>query len=69
MNKYLQSLESDFFGTGQGKKKLKDTKARGGENEISDVFLALAGCEAIMNIYFMAYPKQLQNFIFVNFIY
>lgn len=47
-------------------KKLNDNKARVGENEINDLFLASAGCEAIMNIYFMAYLKQLQNFTFVG---
>lgn len=30
--------------------KLKDSKARGGENEIIDPFLTLAGYEAIMKI-------------------
>lgn len=47
-------------------KKLKDNQANGGETEIGDLFLASAGCEAIMINSVMVYPKQLKNLIFVE---
>ena len=45
-------------------KKLKDNKEKGGENEITDFFLATAGCEAIMKVSPMAYPTNLEDLIF-----
>ena len=38
-------------------KKLKDRRSSGGENEIMDLFLASAGCEAIKKTSVMVYPK------------
>lgn len=35
-------------------------------NAIADLFLALVGCEAIIKISVMVYPKQLENLIFVE---
>ena len=45
-------------------RKLKDNKERGGENEITDLFLATAGCEAVMKISTMAYPRNLEDLTF-----
>ena len=66
-DKYIsgsQTLEdSDFVDTwlwclaaSARTKKLKDDKEKGGENEITDLFLAIAGCEVIMKVFTMAYP-------------
>ena len=43
---------------------LKDDKEKGGENEITDLFLATAGCQAIMKVSIMAYPASLENLTF-----
>ena len=64
---YQLSLEdSDFvdtwlrcFAASARTKKLKDNKEKGGENEITDFFLATAGGEAIMKVSTMAYPTNL----------
>lgn len=69
---YQLSLEdSDFvdawircFSASARSKKLKDNKEKGGENEITDLFLATAGCEAIMKVSTMAYPTNLENLTF-----
>lgn len=45
-----------YFAAQDRARKLKDNKVRGKENEIINLFLALAGCEATMKIYFIAYP-------------
>ena len=42
-------------------KKLNDDKEKGGENEITDMFLPTAGCEAIMKVSTMAYPTNLED--------
>ena len=42
-------------------KKPKDNKEKGGENEITDLFLATAGCEAKIKVSTMAYPTDLDN--------
>ena len=39
-------------------KKLKDDQEKGGENENTDLFLATAGCEAIIKVSTMAYPTN-----------
>ena len=44
--------------------KLKNDKNKGGENEITDLFLATAGCEAIMKVSTMAYPTNLEDLTF-----
>ena len=66
------SLEdSDFvdtwlrcFGASARTKKLKDNQEKGGENEITDFFLATAGCEAMMKVSTMAYPTNLEDLTF-----
>ena len=45
-------------------KKLKDDKEKGGENEITDPFLATAGCEAMMKVPTMAYPTNMEDLTF-----
>ena len=45
-------------------KKLKDRKETGGDNEIMDLFLATAGCEAVKKIATMAYPTELEELTF-----
>lgn len=45
-------------------KKLQDKKGLGGENEITDLFLATAGCESNMKISVMAYTKDLEDLTF-----
>ena len=42
-------------------KKLKDDVENGGENEITDLFLATARCESIMKVSNMAYPTNLED--------
>ena len=69
---YQLSLEDpDFadtrlqcFAASARTKKLKDHKEKGGENEITDLFLAPAGCEAIIKISTMAYPTNLEALTF-----
>ena len=46
------------------RKNLRDQRNVGGENEITNLFLASAGCEAIIKISVMAYPKDLEELIF-----
>ena len=53
-----------FAGSARIKKKMKDDKEKGGENEITDFFFATAGCEAIMKVSTMAYPKNLEDLTF-----
>ena len=53
-----------YFAAGARTKKLKDDKEKGGENEITDLFLATAGCEAIMKVSTMAYPTNLEDLTF-----
>ena len=45
-------------------KKLKDNKEKGGENEITDLFLATARCEAIMKVSTVVYPTKLEDLTF-----
>ena len=45
-------------------KKLQDKKNIGRENEITDLFLASAGCEANMKVAVMIYPKDLEDLPF-----
>ena len=45
-------------------KKLQDKKNIGGENEITDLFLASARCEANMRVAVMLYPKDLEDLTF-----
>ena len=47
-----------------GTKNLQDKRNIRGENEITGLFLASAGCEAIMKILVMAYPKDLEELTF-----
>ena len=42
-------------------KMLKDDKEKGGENEITDLFLAPDGCEAIMKVSPTAYHTNLED--------
>ena len=42
-------------------KKLKDVNASREENEITDLFLAMAGCEAVKETLTMAYPRELEG--------
>ena len=42
-------------------KKSKDEKASGGENEITDLFLATAGCETVKKISTVLYPNELEE--------
>ena len=46
------------------RKKLKDNKSYGGKNEISDLFLATAACEAIKKISWVTYPRELEKLTF-----
>ena len=63
---YQLSLEdSDFvntwlrcFAVSARTKKLKDNTEKGGEYEITDFFLATAGCELMMKDSTMAYPAN-----------
>ena len=50
-----------FFAAFARMKKLKDQNATGGENEIMNLFLTSAGCEAIKKISIMVYPKILED--------
>ena len=69
---YQLSLEDpDFVDTWQQcfaaiarTKKLKDDKEKGRENEVANLFLATAGCEAIMKVSSMAYPTSLEDLTF-----
>ena len=69
---YQLSLEvSDIVDTGlrcfaasARTKKLKDDNKKGGENEITHLFLATAGCEMIMKVSTMVYPSNLEDLIF-----
>ena len=45
-------------------KKLKNNKAKGKENDITGLFLATAGCEAILKVSIMAYPTNLEDLTF-----
>ena len=68
---YQLSLEdSDFddtwlrcFASSAETEKLKD-KEKGGENEITDLFLVTAGCVAIMKVSTLAYPTNLEDLTF-----
>ena len=68
---YQLSLEdSDFvdtwlqcFAVSARTKKLKN-KEKGGENKITDFFLATARCEWIMKVSTVAYPTNLKNLTF-----
>ena len=42
-------------------KNLKDNKEKGGENEITDLFLATPGSKAIMKVFNMVYPINLED--------
>ena len=69
---YQLSIEdSDFvdtwlrcFAASTRTKNLKDNKEKGGENEITDFFLAATGCEVIMKVSTMAYPPNLEDLNF-----
>ena len=45
-------------------KKLKDWRSEGEQNEITDMFLATDGCEAIQKVSTMAYPRNLEELTF-----
>ena len=49
------------FGAYARNKNLLEKRNVREENEITDLFLASAGCEAIMKISVMAYPKDLKE--------
>lgn len=49
------------FVASEGTKMLKDYKETKRENEITDLFLTTAGCEAIIKISIMAYPINLED--------
>ena len=69
---YQLSLEDpDFvdmwlrcFAASSRAKKLKDDKEKGRENEITDLFLATAGCKAIMKVSTKTYPTNLEDLTF-----
>ena len=69
---YRLSLEDpDFvdtwlwcFAASARTKMLKDDREKGGENEITELFLANAGCEAIMKVSTMAYAINLEDLTF-----
>ena len=69
---YQLSLEDhDFvdtwlrcFAANARTKKLKDNKENGRENEITDLFLPTAGCEAIRKVSTMAYSTNLEDLTF-----
>ena len=69
---YQLSLENpDFvntwlrcFAASARTKKLKDDKEKGGENVITDLFLATDGCKAIMKLSIMIYPTNLEDLTF-----
>ena len=54
----------DVFPTSARTKKLKDDKEKGGENEITDLFLATTGCKATMKLTTMSYPTNLEHLTF-----
>ena len=66
---YQLSLEDpDFvdiwlrcFSVSTGTKKLKE---KGGENEIMDLFLAIAGCKGIVKVSTMTYSTNLEDLAF-----
>lgn len=45
-------------------KTLKDLKSIGGEDQITDLFLETAVCEAIIKLSAITHPKQLDEMIF-----
>ena len=46
------------------RKKLELNKKYYGENEITDLLLVTTGCEAIINISFTTYPRELEEVTF-----
>ena len=57
MNLNMSKVGLGMFAALARVKKLKDQNVSGEENEITDLFLASAGCEAIKKISVMVYPK------------
>ena len=53
-----------YFAASARTKKLKDNKEKGGENEITNFFLATVGCKVIMKVSTMAYPTNLEDLTF-----
>ena len=45
-------------------KKLRDRRGQGEQNEITDMFLATAGCKAIQKVSTIAYPRNLEELTF-----
>ena len=45
-------------------KKLRDRRSEGEQNEITDMFFATAGCEAIQKVSTMAYSRNQEELIF-----
>ena len=45
-------------------KKLRDRRSKEEQNEITDMFLATAGCEAIQKVSTMAYQRNLEELTF-----
>ena len=45
-------------------KKLRDRRREGEQNEITDMFLATVGCEAIQKVSTMVYPRNLEKLTF-----
>ena len=52
------------FAANARSKKLKDNKKQRGENEIADLFMANAGCEAIMKVVTIVYPREVEEMTF-----
>lgn len=45
-------------------KKLRDTKTEGGDNKITDLFLATAECKGVKKFSTMCYPSELEEMTF-----
>ena len=46
----------------------KDEQASKSRNENTDLFLSMAGCEAVKKIMTMAYPKELEELTYENIV-
>ena len=62
-SEFVDTLQRCFTASGRTKK-LKDNKEKGRENEITDFFLATAGCEAIVKVSTMEYQTNLKYLTF-----
>ena len=52
------------FSMSAGTKKLKDDYEKGGENEITHLFLATTGCDGTLKVSTMAYTINMENLTF-----